>query len=118
MPSLGRSWRIRNNQKVGGSSHDMAAWVAVGDGPAVKCTVVAAGTPTVVLKHDVYCGIPGTIGAASCAVPHHGVEVSFGDSESVWRQSPWSEGDRWAWCSLDVMDGIVEVQHFGKNAVD
>jgi hypothetical protein len=32
--------------------------------------------------------IPGTLKAASCAVPQHGVELGFGDSEPIRCQSP------------------------------
>jgi hypothetical protein len=43
---------------------------------------------------------------ASCAVPQHGVELSFGYGELVRCQS-WSAGNWWAWCSPDVVDGVV-----------
>jgi hypothetical protein len=65
---------------------------------------------------------------ASCAVPQHGVELGFGDSESVRCQWTWSAGDWWAWCSPDVVDGAVahlaldtcganEVRKFGEKGV-
>jgi hypothetical protein len=71
----------------------------------------------------------GTFGAASCAVPQHGIELGFDDSEPVWCQSPWSAGDRWARYSPDVVDAVVaylaldsgwadEVREICEEAVD
>jgi hypothetical protein len=69
--------------------------VAVGNGTGVEGSVIATGTPPVVLLgYDVESRRPGTLGAASCAVPQHGVELRFGDSEPIQCQSPWSGGDR------------------------
>jgi hypothetical protein len=67
--------------------------------------------------------------AASCAVPKHGAELSFGDGEAVRCQALWSAGDLWAWCSSNVVDGVVahlvmdirganEVRKFGDPGVD
>jgi hypothetical protein len=71
--------------------------VAVGNGSGVQRSVVTAGTPTVVLLgHDMYRRGPGTLGAASCAVQQHCVELGFGNSEPVRCQSTWSAGDWWA----------------------
>jgi hypothetical protein len=38
---------------------------------------------------------------------NHGFKLGFGDGEPVRWQSTWLAGDWWAWCSLDVVDGIV-----------
>jgi hypothetical protein len=45
--------------------------------------------------------------AARCAVPQHGVELGFGDSEPFRCQLTLSAGDWWVWCSPDVVDGVV-----------
>jgi hypothetical protein len=81
-------------EKLVGVVMDMTDGVEVGDGTCVQYSVVAAGTPTVVLLgHDVKSGRPGTLLAASCAFPQRGVELGVGDSEPVRCQSPWSAGD-------------------------
>jgi hypothetical protein len=51
--------------------------------------------------------LPGTLGAASCCVSQHGVELGFGDGEPVRCQAPWSASDWWTWCSPDVVDGVA-----------
>jgi hypothetical protein len=104
--------------------------VAVGNGTGVEGSVIATGTPPVVLLgYNVERRRPGTLGAASCAVPQHGVELGFGDSETIWCQSPWSAGDQWARYSPDVVDSIMadfalafgwvsEVWEFSEEAVN
>jgi hypothetical protein len=57
--------------------------VAVGNGSGVQRSVVSAGTPTVVLGHDVKFGGPRALRAAGCAIAQHGVEFRFGNSEAV-----------------------------------
>jgi hypothetical protein len=109
---------------------DMSDEVAFGKGKGVESSVIATGTPPVVpLGYDVERRRPGTLGAASCAILQHGVELGFGDSEPIRCQSPWLAGDRWAGCSPDVVDSIMadfaldsgwasEVREFGEDAVD
>jgi hypothetical protein len=75
---------------------DMPDGVAVGNGTRVEGSVIATGTPPVAfLGYDVERRRQGTLGASSCAVPQHGVELGFGDSQLIRCQSPWSAGDRW-----------------------
>jgi hypothetical protein len=82
--------------------------IAVWNGSDVQRYVVTAGTPTVVfLGHDIKSRGSRTFGEASCAIPQHGVEFRFGNSESVRCQSTWSAGDWWAWCSSDMVGGVV-----------
>jgi hypothetical protein len=108
---------------------DMPDGVAVGNGTGVEDSVIATGTPPIVLGNDVECRRPGTLGAASCAILQHGVELGFNDSEPIRCQSPWSASDRWARYSPDVIDSIMadfamdsgwagEVREFGDVAVD
>jgi hypothetical protein len=109
---------------------DMPDGVAVGNGTGVEVSVIAEGTPPVVLHgNDVECRRLRTLEAASCAVLQHGVELGYGDSEPIWCQSPWSAGDRWPRCSPDVVDSIMadfapdsgwpcEVREFDEDAVD
>jgi hypothetical protein len=82
-------------EKLVGVVMDMPDGVAVGNGTGVEGSVIATGTPPVVLfGKDVECRRPGSLGAASCAILHHGVEFVFGDSEPIRCPSPWSAGDR------------------------
>jgi hypothetical protein len=86
----------------------MTDGIVAGNGACVERSVVAAGPPTVVVLGDDVSGRwPGTLGATSRAVPQHGVEFGFSDSEPVWCQSTWPAGDWWAWCSPDVVDSAV-----------
>jgi hypothetical protein len=108
---------------------DMPDGVAVGDGTGVEGSVITTGTPLVgFLGYDVERRKPGTLGAASCAVPQRGVKLDFGDSEQIRCQLPWSAGDRWARYSPDGVDSIMadfalnsgwasEVREFGQDAV-
>jgi hypothetical protein len=58
--------------------------VAVGNGSGVQRSIVSAGTPIVVLLgQDVKWGGSRTLGVAGCAIPQHGVEFRFGNSEPV-----------------------------------
>jgi hypothetical protein len=76
-------------KKLVGVIIDMPDWVAVGNGTGVEGSVIATGTPLVVhLGYDVERRRPGTLGAASCSVPHHGAELCFGDREPIRFQSP------------------------------
>jgi hypothetical protein len=130
MPSLDRSWRRNNKERGGGINVDVMDGIAVGDGSGVKSSIVTTWTPTVgLLVHDVKDRRPGTLEAASCADPQHGVELGFGDGEPVWSKPPWTAGDWWTWCSPDVVDGAVahlaqdtrgsnEVWKLGENSVD
>jgi hypothetical protein len=61
-------------EKLVGVVMDMPDGVAVGNGTGVEGSVIATGTPPVVLLgYDVERRRPGTLGAASRAVPQHGV---------------------------------------------
>jgi hypothetical protein len=109
---------------------DVTDGVAIGNGPGVQRSIVAAGTPTVVLlRYDIECRGPGTLGAASCAIPQHGVELGFGDFEPVKGEATWSAVDRRARCSPNVVDSVVanvslnpsgtsKVRKLGKKSVD
>jgi hypothetical protein len=69
---------VRSHEKLVGVIIYMADGVAVGGGPGVQRSVVAAGTPTVVLLgYDVEGGRPGALGAASRTFPQHGVEFAL-----------------------------------------
>jgi hypothetical protein len=90
------------------------AWNTVGTpfvegyGTGVECSVIATGTPPIVLLgYDVEHRRSGTLGAASCAILQHGVELGFGDSEPIWCQLLWLAGDWWARYSPDVVDSIM-----------
>jgi hypothetical protein len=65
----------------------------------------------------------------SGTAPAHGVELGFGDSESVRCQSAWSARAWWARCRPDVAESAVayyaldcgrvsKVQEFREQAVD
>jgi hypothetical protein len=100
-------------EKLVGVVMDMLDGVAVGNGTGIEGSVIATGTPPVVLfGYDVERRRPRTLGAASCAVPQHGVELGFGDSEPIRCQSPWSAGDRWARYSPDVVDSIMRTSRW------
>jgi hypothetical protein len=117
-------------EKLVGVVMKMPDGVAFGNGTGVEGSVIATGTPPVVfLGNDVMCRRPGALGAASCGVLQHGVELGFGDSEPIRCQSPWPADDRWPRCSPNVVDSIMvdfaldsgrpcEVPVFGEDAVD
>jgi hypothetical protein len=61
---------------------DVMDIIVVWNATSVQCSVVSAGTPTVVfLGHDVKCGGPRTLEVAGYAISQHGVEFRFGNSE-------------------------------------
>jgi hypothetical protein len=68
-------------EKLVGVVMAMTDGLAVGNGTGVEGSVIATGTPSVaLLGYDVESRRPGTLGAASCAVPQNGVDLGFGDS--------------------------------------
>jgi hypothetical protein len=96
------------SKKLVGVVTDMLDGVAVGNNTGVEDSVIATGTPPIVLLgYDVERRRLGTLGAASCAVPQHGVELDFGDSEPIWCHSPWSAGDQWVRYRPHVVDSIM-----------
>jgi hypothetical protein len=109
---------------------DMPGGVTVGNGTGVYGSVVSTATPLVVLLgNDVQRRTPGTLGAAGCAVPQHGVILGFGNGQVVRCQSPQSAGNRWARSSPDVVGSVVadfalnsscasEVRELGEVAID
>jgi hypothetical protein len=80
-------------EKLVGVVMDMPDGVAVGNGTGIEGSVIATGTPLVLLGNDVECGRTGTLEAANCAILRH-VELGFGDSEPIRCQLPWTAGYR------------------------
>jgi hypothetical protein len=73
---------------------DVTNRITIWNGTGVQRSIVSTRTPTaVLLRHDMKYGGPRTLRAASCAIPQHGVEMGFGDSEQVRCESTSSVAD-------------------------
>jgi len=57
--------------------------ISARDGLSVQSTIVATGSPAVLLGDEVEGRSPGAIGTPSCAVLEHLLELGFHDSEAV-----------------------------------